>query len=116
MFCWKCQAQFEFPVLSKISFRAICENCGAWLHVCKQCCHYAPGKPNQCNVPGTDYIADREMANYCEEFSPSLHKKESAASKDVIAKQLFGEDVEPQDHLFNKPDRFGSLFKEEDDL
>jgi|GEM_PF-5808468 len=31
--------------------------------------NYCPGKPNDRLVPGTEYIADREANNFCEDFS-----------------------------------------------
>ncbi len=52
----------------KIGFRAICPHCGIDLHTCRGCRYYSPGKPNDCLVPGTEYIRDREAANLCEEF------------------------------------------------
>lgn len=67
MNCWKCGASLHH-VDRKISFRAICDQCGTSLHCCKNCLNYAPGKPNDCAVPGTEYIPDREANNFCEEF------------------------------------------------
>ena len=67
MNCWKCGALL-YNVDRKISFRAICDHCGSSLHCCKNCKHYAPGRPNDCAVPGTEYIPDREANNFCEEF------------------------------------------------
>lgn len=52
----------------KIAFRAVCPHCGVDLHTCTNCRYYAPGKPNDCIVPGTDPIRDREASNLCEEF------------------------------------------------
>jgi len=69
MHCWKCH-EIISEEKSKIGFRAQCKYCGIDLHVCKGCRHYAPGKPNDCNVPGTDFIRDREAMNFCEEFDP----------------------------------------------
>lgn len=67
MNCWKCGVQLQ-NLDRKISFRAECDQCGAALHCCKNCKYYAPGRPNDCAVPGTDFIADREANNFCEEF------------------------------------------------
>lgn len=52
----------------KLLFRAVCPHCDIDLHVCVNCRFYAPGKPNDCSVPGTDFIRDRQAANFCEEF------------------------------------------------
>lgn len=38
-------------------------------------------------VPGTEYIADREKSNLCEEFSP-LGKFSSPPNKDVAKKRF----------------------------
>lgn len=69
MYCWTCGAVLPEAPYGKLSFRAECEKCGASLHCCKNCKFYKPGLPNDCAVPGTDYIADRSKNNLCEEFS-----------------------------------------------
>ncbi len=66
MLCWKCGV--ELATERKLSFRAVCEACGTSLHCCKNCQNYTPGKPNDCSIPGTDFISDREANNFCEEF------------------------------------------------
>ena len=68
MNCWKCGA-FLPGEERKISFRALCDHCGAALHCCKNCKFYAPGRANDCAVPGTEYVADRMASNFCEEFN-----------------------------------------------
>lgn len=67
MNCWKCGSLLD-NVDRKISFRAVCDNCGISLHCCKNCKNYAPGKSNDCLVPGTEYVSDREANNFCEDF------------------------------------------------
>lgn len=101
MNCWKCGAALENPPNNKVPFRATCDACAAWLHCCKNCKNYKPGLPNDCAVPGTDYIADREACNFCEEYvllGTAPTKKGSA--KDA-ARRLFGEDAEPKKKNFN---------------
>ena len=68
MNCWKCGASLPEGE-RKISFRALCDQCGASLHCCQNCIYYAPGRPNDCAVPGTEYVADRTANNFCDEFS-----------------------------------------------
>lgn len=68
MNCWVCGESLPLPD-RKISFRAVCDRCGAALHCCKNCKNYAPGRPNDCAIPGTEYVPDREANNFCEEFS-----------------------------------------------
>jgi hypothetical protein len=90
-YCWKCKKSVsEIPGSSKthrfwggvpgsskthrlwgdvkIGFRAACPHCSSDLHVCVNCRYFAPGKPNDCLVPGTEPVRDREAANFCEEF------------------------------------------------
>ncbi len=107
MNCWKCNKLVsEEPV--KIGFRAACQHCGSDLHVCKNCRYYAPGKPNDCAVPGTDYIRDREASNLWEEFKVKIPEKISSfqdSAKDK-ARRLFGEEPEEKkdfNSLFKKP-------------
>ena len=92
MLCWKCHKAVSTEPM-KIGFRAVCPHCDRDLHVCVNCRHYAPGKPNECNIPGTDYVKDREVMNYCEEFTV---KPPIVASKKE----------DPKNH-------FNSLFKDE---
>lgn len=89
--CWKCNR--EMDVGSKIYFRAVCPLCGIDLHVCKNCRFYSPGKPNDCSVPGTEFVCDREAANFCEEFS--IKNPISTQNVDPMkkARQIFGEDI-----------------------
>lgn len=97
--CWKCHRQIESG--SKISFRAVCIYCGIDWHVCKNCRYYAPGKPNDCAVPGTEFVRDREAANFCEDFAiknPSSRQSEDPLK---IAKKLFGEDPPEKKNPFS---------------
>lgn len=80
MNCWKCGAILDNND-RKISFRAVCTQCGFSLHCCKNCKNYAPGRPNDCAVPGTEYVPDREANNFCEEFE-LLGKQISAPPRD----------------------------------
>ncbi len=107
MNCWKC-AKIVSDITVKIGFRAVCQHCGVDLHVCKNCRYYSPGKPNDCAVPGTDYIRDREASNLCEEFKVKIPEKISTFGEPAIekARRLFGIE-EPE----AKKD-FNSLFKE----
>jgi hypothetical protein len=87
MYCFKCKNKQDLP---KIGFRDVCSHCGQDLHVCKNCKHYLPSKPNDCNVPNTDFVSDREFHNFCEDFSfSSTLKIEKKIKKEDIAKKLF---------------------------
>ena len=85
-FCWKCHRKSE----EVIRFKSVCDGCGAYLHACQGCKFHQVGKPNECQILGTDQIRDREHFNYCEEFKAlSDPQKEDGPSVDDIAKRLF---------------------------
>lgn len=82
MQCWKCKKTL---LLEKISFRGSCPLCGFELHTCRGCRYYEKGKPNDCLVPNTEYVRDREAANFCEEF----RAKENSDQNKSNGKQKF---------------------------
>lgn len=113
MNCWKCGAELalssQYAVkgsICKVPFRAACDHCQAPLHCCRNCQHYKRGLPNDCEVPDTEFISDREAANHCEDFL-ILGKKQSTPSSQEIAKRLFGDEPEEK----KKKDPFDDLFK-----
>lgn len=65
--CWKCGVLLEME--RRVSFRATCDQCGSALHCCINCKFYSPGRSNDCAIPGTEYVADRSVNNFCEEFT-----------------------------------------------
>ena len=90
--CWKCRQSLDG--IEKVLFRTTCIHCGADLHVCVNCRHYSPGKPNDCVVPGTEFVRDREAANFCEDFALRSASSSSLSKEDRIAeakKRLFGD-------------------------
>lgn len=88
--CWSCAKPLPPFERNQIPFRATCDFCGADLHVCKNCRNWAPGKPNECLVPGTEWVADRERANLCEEFNLRGEKPQNQGpSQEEIARRLF---------------------------
>jgi hypothetical protein len=101
MNCWKCKQTVEDPLPGKLPFRATCDHCHAWLHCCVNCQNYAPGLPNDCAVPGTETIADREGCNFCEEFALKTESHIPRADPGEVSKRLFGEDIQPPKTTFN---------------
>lgn len=85
----------------RIAFKATCDHCGAYLHSCVNCRNYKPGMPNDCLVPGTEYIADREKANYCEEFALLGTGPKGSGSPNDAAKKLFGDSDAPKKRGFD---------------
>lgn len=88
--CYHCGKPLPPFDRNKVPFRETCSFCGADLHVCKNCRYYSPGRANDCLVPGTEYVADREKFNFCEEYSLLGKKSPEGPSKEDIEKKLFG--------------------------
>lgn len=109
MKCWKCNTDLPDPPLGKLSFRALCDHCLAWLHSCKNCKNYQPGLPNNCRIPGTEFISDRESSNFCEEFDLLGQGTTAKTNLQSIEQQLFGND----ENTSRPPKNFDSLFHDE---
>lgn len=99
MLCWRCTKPIAEREV-KIGFRASCPHCDVDLHVCKNCRYYSVGKPNDCIVPSTEFIRDREAANLCEDFKPLVQTLSSPSGD--LARKLLGEPENRRD--------FNSLF------
>lgn len=115
MKCWKCAADLPDPEFGKLLFRAECDACGAALHCCRNCKYYHPGRPNECDVPGTDFIVDRAKANLCEEFK--LRAPDTAPPKQAVSdveSRLFGSSEAPPTNQ-SPQDKFRALFKDDED-
>lgn len=74
--------------------------------------NYKPGMPNDCLIPGTDPIADREAGNYCEEFVVNGIGPAESKNLSEVSYRLFGEE-ETLPPKKNPKDAFGSLFKDD---
>ena len=89
--CWNCAKEIK-DLPTKISFREICPHCHAYLHCCKNCTNYQVGLSNDCKIPGTELISDREARNTCEEFVlMGKAKGETKGNVQDVLKRLFGE-------------------------
>lgn len=100
MFCWHCGKPLPPPPSGKVSFRDECPHCKAALHCCKNCVYYMPGKPNDCLVPGTEYIPDRSKMNFCEEFKAAGKPPKQGPDAKDVSKKLFGDDDAPKKKSF----------------
>lgn len=110
MKCWNCGADLD--IKDKISFRATCDKCSFYLHCCKNCKNYKPGLPNDCTVPGTEYIADRTANNYCEDFDALGKGPSMTANPTDVEQRLFG-DQQSSKKPESPQNRFKSLFKDD---
>lgn len=114
MKCWQCNSTLPDPEYGKLLFRAECDKCGVALHCCRNCKYYHVGKPNDCEMPGTDFIADRSKANLCEEFRLRNPRSTSVdLTVHDIEKRLFLGASSNNSLKTTPKDKFNSLFKDE---
>lgn len=92
-----------------------CEQCSAYLHCCLNCRFYDPKVHNQCAIPTTDWVGDKEGANFCDEFvfrdaqSESQDQGEASSAREKLD-TLFGDGGGLSDS--EKLDAFKNLFDE----
>jgi hypothetical protein len=73
MQCWKCGAEIqEISGARKVLKTDSCLQCGNDLHCCKNCRHYDPQYHNECRETQAEWVSDKERANFCDYFTPSL--------------------------------------------
>lgn len=89
MKCCKCGVEQELK--GKLSFRAKCDHCNAWLHCCINCKNYQPGLSNDCKIPGTESNPNREAMNFCEDFELLGAGPPKRANLEDISRRLFGD-------------------------
>jgi hypothetical protein len=89
--CWHCNHELQSVDYGR---EANCLSCGKPTRVCRNCRWYAPSRPNQCEEPGVERVLEKEKANFCELFEPSMTPLSDGApsSEDVLrqaAEDLF---------------------------
>ena len=113
MRCWYCKKNLDLPK-GPLSFKATCDQCNSWLHVCKNCKYYKLGQPNDCLVPET-HEADKEKANLCEEFKIQSVENTSCEHMNIneASKKLFGDSFTDPGLSPSKENKFDQLFNDE---
>jgi hypothetical protein len=86
--CYKCSA--DFPLEGRPGRKEECPSCAASLRCCLGCRFHDPSAHNQCREPGTDFIRDREAANFCDSFEMSegggaAPREDQEAAKSALA-------------------------------
>lgn len=81
LFCFECS--HETKVLDHLGFREECSQCGADLHVCKNCEFYDPGSYNECRESSADPIKEKERANFCDFFRMNENQKTKSNEKEA---------------------------------
>jgi hypothetical protein len=91
--CHKCAKEYV-SAKKQPGPKDTCEFCMAYLHSCVNCRFYEEHAHNSCYIPTTDWVADKEGPNFCDEFE--FADADSKSGKDT-----------GKDHA---RDAFGSLF------
>lgn len=79
--CWKCGSQWESD--SQPGRGDACPRCDLDFHSCRNCRHHDPRYHNECRVPDTEFIRDREKANFCDQFEIAAKAPGGAGGKDL---------------------------------
>jgi len=61
-----------------VSRSDVCSECGAYVRCCLNCEFYDEGYHNQCRETHSEYVSDREGANFCDWFRLADHSGEGA--------------------------------------
>ena len=90
--CHRCGK--ELNGTDRVARTTTCPHCGAYLHCCLNCALYDPYAHNQCREPQSEYVSDREKANFCDFFSfresgPSGKREEECAEARKAWEELF---------------------------
>ena len=92
--CWKCGNSISSELVNgKVPLRAACSRCLSALHSCLACIHYKRGLSNDCVIQDIEHVKDKDVTNFCEEFTPAFAQgKKMPSSKDIESK-LFGDNT-----------------------
>lgn len=97
--CWKCGADLAGVPLP-LAREATCPKCRAWLHACRQCGFYEPRLTSKCREERVEEVRDKEGANFCDWFKPTVpaHRpgagNKAAAAKSKLDELFGGKDPE----------------------
>jgi hypothetical protein len=66
-YCHACHKEISYD--TRILRTETCPWCRADLHVCLNCMHHDPSRYNECKVPTTERVRERDKANHCGDFA-----------------------------------------------
>jgi hypothetical protein len=91
-YCWNCGHGLTRLDLGR---ETDCPGCNKPTHCCRNCRHFAPGRPNECMEPQVERVVDKIRSNFCEFFEPNPKAPTDTAVVDAdalrrAAELLFG--------------------------
>lgn len=81
--CGNCGSALDI-VGNQVGRRDTCPACGAELHACIHCRHFAPNVAKQCKEPFAEVPANKDDANFCEFFQLGEGGAQARASHDKL--------------------------------
>jgi hypothetical protein len=88
--CWHCGQALSTADYGR---EADCPSCHRPTRVCRNCCHFAPGRPNECVEPMAEPVLEKERANFCEFFEPTDRPTGNGAGPTVAELLRAAEDL-----------------------
>ena len=90
LFCYHCGKEMKFQ--DKVYRQELCNQCGQYVHCCKNCRFYDPYAYQQCREPEAEWVSDKEMGNFCGYFKPGENKgSQEALERQKAAKKKLEE-------------------------
>ncbi|HEY5648987.1 MAG TPA: hypothetical protein VIU33_05780 [Nitrospiria bacterium] len=93
--CFFCKKTVKIE--GKIRRTEACPNCQSDLYVCRNCRFHDSAAHNECRETQAEWVGDKEKANFCDYFEPSV--RDEAAEGDKAG----AEARKKLDDLFKKP-------------
>lgn len=84
--CWSCGRATE--MIDKVTRADVCPHCGADMHSCRNCAHWAPDNPERCCDDSFPKTTDPESANFSNRFTPRTSPLSADNEADKAKKRL----------------------------
>lgn len=84
--CWACGGQTQME--DKVGRKDECPHCHADMHSCKNCEFYDPSAHNECRETISEYIPDKERANFCGMFRPAQGERKEQEDVEAAKAKL----------------------------
>lgn len=79
--CWSCRQTTEME--DKVKRKEECPHCRSDMHACKNCQYHDPGAHNECRETISEYVPEKERANFCGMYT--VFTGERAPGEDIDA-------------------------------
>jgi hypothetical protein len=94
MVCHHCGSEIKIE-RRRVGRADECPDCSSDLHCCLNCANYDTGAHNRCREPQSDWVSDRERANFCDFFLPNAATASGTSGSRLDPRSAF-------DSLFKK--------------